>query len=142
MLHFTFTKSQVRQKARYGSDRTTATRVIIQSCRLSFVAPIPYLENIHYLELTHWLEQIHYPKIRAWSRLYSNMPLFQGRLLSNQDVPDIKRKHSQKSYYSFICLVWSLGVDFKRKALLLGLFQLLRVKDLVKFLKSCFITLI
>jgi hypothetical protein len=33
-------------------------------------------------------------EIRECSRPNGNMPLFLGRLLNNQDVPDIKRKHS------------------------------------------------
>jgi hypothetical protein len=35
-------------------------------------------------------------KIRASSRTKSYMPLFRGRLLSNQDVPNIERKHGEK----------------------------------------------
>jgi hypothetical protein len=41
-------------------------------------------------------------KISACSRLNSKMLLFRGQLLSNQDIPDIERKHGQKNFVNHI----------------------------------------
>jgi hypothetical protein len=46
-------------------------------------------------------------------RLNSNLPLFQERLLSNQDVPGIERKHGQKFLLVLFYSVVQSGVRFK-----------------------------
>jgi hypothetical protein len=71
-------------QARWGSERSTVTRVIMPSCRLSFVTPIHYLEKI-------------YTTLNLYTGLSISTVLYNYPMgLSN--VPDIKRKHCLKKY--------------------------------------------
>jgi hypothetical protein len=51
---------------------------------------------VNFLEYytTHGAED---PMVIILAFRFSNMPLFSGQLLCNQDVPDIKRKRDQKN---------------------------------------------
>jgi hypothetical protein len=106
MLHLTFRQSWVRLKARKGSDKSTAKRVIMEAkLRCNLYTTLKLYTSLSICYLIHYIHGAEDPiviiltfKIRAWSRPNSNKPLFRGRMLSYQNVPEIEWKNCKKIY--------------------------------------------